>query len=217
MKTWFKVWQVVIMVRVSLSLSVCVCVCVQDCLLMSTSAVTLPSMDWQLSVMGPYWYLKVSISVCCCKLSHPGALMDKCCLVLFLRVLKCVSWLGGKRIFCKYNTGKKYIFKHIMSIVLIYFVGVWSMNVGVVLCCAVMSLGILCKWLYVWFRWAVLVSGPCQSLSWPSTEYHRHSGCSLSHRHRLHTLQLPRKHLHHQGKMKSDSTHRWFWKEFLLF
>ena len=51
----------------------------------------------------------------------------------------------------------------------------------------------------VCFRGAVLVSGPCQSLSWPTTEYHRHSGCVLSYRYSLHTLQLSRKHLHHQG------------------
>lgn len=51
----------------------------------------------------------------------------------------------------------------------------------------------------VCFRGAVLVSGPCQSLSWPTTEYHRHSGCVLSYRYSLHTLQLSWKHLHHQG------------------
>lgn len=60
------------------------------------------------------------------------------------------------------------------------------------------SLSVLCVLFYV-FRWAVLVSGPCQSLGWSSSEYHRRSGCLLSHRHCLHTLQLPRKDLHHQG------------------
>lgn len=70
---------------------------------------------------------------------------------------------------------------------------------------------IYCKvvWFYevavcpVCFRGAVLVSGPCQSLSWPTTEYHRHSGCVLSHRCSLHTLQLSWKHLHHQGTIST--------------
>lgn len=35
-------------------------VCVQGSLLMSTYAAILPSMDWQRSLTGPFWYLKVS-------------------------------------------------------------------------------------------------------------------------------------------------------------